>query len=240
MALLIQHTRRLAAAHFQPLVEASDWCAPLAAGGYGTPHAEAWAPVVGGGGVDAASAADCCSRCAAHRDCNVFVFCDAPARCGSQCWLKRVGSTAQALAALSTADPSVPWRSGVLSSKVDDVDVALLPAVDARPAVELRTPHGAIRLRLRDDLAPDSTAFVRRLSATPALCTSACEFYRAEPGFLLQGSMRSRIPSNNVTAKGPVMHKGMVGWAGGSAGPDFFIYLVRTCRPQLHNHALTL
>lgn len=46
--------------------------------------------------------------------------------------------------------------------------------------------------------------FPRVLSHTPA-----GEFYRVEPGFLIQGSMRSFIPPNKVTKKGPkIMEKG--------------------------------
>jgi hypothetical protein len=41
-----------------------------------------------------------------------------------------------------------------------------------------------------------------------------------------QGSLEGYIPSNNVTTPGPkVMERGEIGWAGGSAGPDFFIYI---------------
>ena len=78
-----------------------------------------------------------------------------------------------------------------------------------------------------------------------------CKFYRAEPNLLLQGIIADNVRVNNVlgpcpptadTANnqhkqpincpehdpncgchGPIMTKGMVGWAGGSGGPDFFI-----------------
>ena len=41
-----------------------------------------------------------------------------------------------------------------------------------------------------------------------------------------QGSLRAFFAPNNVTTPGPkIMEKGEIGWAGGSAGPDFFIYL---------------
>ena len=49
---------------------------------------------------------------------------------------------------------------------------------------------------------------------------------RAEPAFLLQGSLRARIAPNNITRPGPRhMRRGDVGWAGASYGPDFFVYL---------------
>ena len=79
-----------------------------------------------------------------------------------------------------------------------------------------------------------------------------CEFYRAEPNMLLQGVIAHRpsaasrddvavvrlgpcpienyVPENECPkhdpdcgCHGPVMTRGMVGWAGGGSGPDFFI-----------------
>jgi cyclophilin family peptidyl-prolyl cis-trans isomerase len=81
--------------------------------------------------------------------------------------------------------------------------------------------------------------------ATP--CTG--KFYRNEPGFLLQGEfecmgklltkvVKGECPSGTAVdaarecpphdpqcgCHGPIFQPGMVGWAGGSAGPHFFIY----------------
>ena len=92
-----------------------------------------------------------------------------------------------------------------------------------RPASNAAGRHA--RLRLRPDWSAESVDYVRRV-AEGGLCSSACAFYRVEPGFLLQGSLRAFLAPNNVTRKGPkIMERGEVGWAGGSAGPDFFIYL---------------
>ncbi len=53
-----------------------------------------------------------------------------------------------------------------------------------------------------------------------------CEFYRAEPDFLLQGSMRAYIPSYHKMNLGPrFMQRGDVGWAGTENTTHFFIYL---------------
>mmetsp|Transcript_19546 Transcript_19546/g.33065 ORF Transcript_19546/g.33065 Transcript_19546/m.33065 type:complete len:281 (-) Transcript_19546:94-936(-) len=75
---------------------------------------------------------------------------------------------------------------------------------------------------------------------------SRCNFYRAEPKLLLQGVIAQHsISSNSVSlgpcpekqppksncpehdpncgCHGPIMTKGMVGWAGGGEGPDFFL-----------------
>ena len=77
------------------------------------------------------------------------------------------------------------------------------------------------------------------------VCTR-CKFYRAEKKLLLQGVIaQNSIPSSavvlgpcpeaappelhcpehdpNCACHGPIMTKGMVGWAGGGEGPDFFI-----------------
>ena len=70
-----------------------------------------------------------------------------------------------------------------------------------------------------------------------------CVFYRAEPGFLLQGGMRAVVPPNSRCRAfpggpadctdpqerpgGKMMEKGQVAWAGGSAGPDLFILMGR-------------
>ncbi|KAK1740207.1 hypothetical protein QTG54_009157 [Skeletonema marinoi] len=75
---------------------------------------------------------------------------------------------------------------------------------------------------------------------------SRCNFYRAEPELLLQGVIaqhsissdsvslgpcpdklppQSHCPEHdpNCGCHGPIMTKGMVGWAGGGEGPDFFL-----------------
>ena len=52
--------------------------------------------------------------------------------------------------------------------------------------VELETSFGKIRIRLRSEWSTHSVDYMRRLAANPDLCSSACEFYRAEKGFLLQ------------------------------------------------------
>ena len=48
----------------------------------------------------------------------------------------------------------------------------------------------------------------------------------AQPPSCSQGSLRAYIPANNKTTPGPkFMERGEIGWAGGSSGPDWFIYL---------------
>jgi cyclophilin family peptidyl-prolyl cis-trans isomerase len=242
---LVAHTRALADAHleFAHLFDRAElggstaraashapaFCvADAATGAVGTPHAELWGDVVvagagGEGGNSAASAVACCASCAATRGCNVWVWCSDAAACGNQCWLKRVGDPATA--APHASGGGVPWTSGALPKDADVPLASLPPPDESIHVVALVTQHGAIRLRLQPGWSASSVAFVRLLAAHP-LETPACEFYRVEPGFLLQGSLRALIPANNETTPGPrAMRRGDVGWAGGSFGPDFFIYL---------------
>ena len=225
-------------------------------GEVGQLHAELWGDVVRSGigagadsGHTAPSAAACCKACENTRGCNIFVWCADSAACGQQCWLKRVGDPAAATVHNSGA--GVPWHSGVLPKDGDvapgslpppdesvralvmDIAACLLLMTCVRvrflhlqiTSIVLASPKGDIRLKLRPEWSESSIAFVRLLAAHP-LCTPACEWYRVEPGFLLQGSLRALIPSNNVTTKGPrAMKRGDVGWAGAGPGPDLFIYL---------------
>ena len=108
----------------------------------------------------------------------------------------------------------------------------------------------AVRLKLLPEYSRPSVDFVR--FAADNSCDG--ELYRSENNFLVQGRIacsrlrggRSSVPKvvkgacpagvtparlrqcpshdPNCGCHGPIMSKGMVGWAGGSAGPDFFIY----------------
>ena len=243
LAALVVHTRALTAAHLEvahqfnvfhePKQQSkravaeppASLCAPDAVTGVvGQPRTEIWGDVVLSGvgagttaGHSAPSAAACCEACEATRGCNVFVWCSDAAACGQQCWLKRVGDPS--VAAVHSSGASVPWHSGTLP-KDGDVDHRSLPPPDESiKGIILATPKGNIRLKLRPDWSASSVAFVRLLAAHP-LATPSFEFYRVEPGFLLQGSLRALIASNNITTKGPrAMQRGDVGWAGAGPGP---------------------
>ena len=247
LAALVVHTRALTAAHrevahqFSRFEEpqrrkgatppAASLCAPDAASGVvGQPHTERWGDVVVSGvgagtaaGHSAPSAAACCKACEDTRGCNVFVWCADAAACGQQCWLKRVGDPAAA--EIHSSGAGVPWHSGTLPKDADVNPGSLPPPDESITGVVLATPKGNMRLKLRPDWSASSVAYVRLLAAHP-LSTPAFEFYRVEPGFLLQGSLRALIPANNVTTPGPrPMRRGDVGWAGGGPGPDFFFFL---------------
>lgn len=107
----------------------------------------------------------------------------------------------------------------------------------------------AVRLKLLPEYSQPSVDFLR--FAATEQCDG--ELYRSENNFLVQGRIACRgvrggrnsvpkvvkgdCPAGVTPTKrqcpshdpqcgchGPIMSKGMVGWAGGSAGPDFFIY----------------
>ena len=206
----------------------------------------------GVGGLTAASAVECCRLCRRHRGCNVYVWSTAGDRA---CWLKRTEEP-RGLVPSRARGSNVPWTSGVLQKDAAlgarDTHAVLAKGTDVS-AVVISTPLGEIRVRLMPDWHEPSARYVGAIAAGPreegaawtdadtaaveggraarsethaGLCTSACAFYRAEPGFLIQGSLRSLIPPNAETKEGPkLMERGDVGWAGGFSGPDFFIYL---------------
>jgi len=200
--------------------------------GEGTPKVELDGSVVtpgwssDGRGLRTGSPRECCEACLAQRGCNVWVFCllGGTAPCAGQCWLKRQDNPVAPAARAS--GPSVPWVSGTLRRAFWPPS-APLPLPDTVLAtVTLASPAGDIRLALRPEWSRESATYVRQLADLgDELCVD-CKFYRAEPGFLLQGVLRAVIPANNITTPGPrPMQSGDVGWAGGGPGPDFFIYL---------------
>ena len=111
------------------------------------------------------------------------------------------------------------------------------------------TSMGTLKIVLRPDLSPESVDYIHQLvkhvSQSNQPCRN-CRLYRAEKPGILQGILRhpnvapsttlGSCPSGFDTVKndcpkwdancqchGPVMTKGMVAWAAGKSGPDFFI-----------------
>jgi cyclophilin family peptidyl-prolyl cis-trans isomerase len=120
-----------------------------------------------------------------------------------------------------------------------DISVMVLPT-----KLILKMHIGEIVIVLRPDLSPETVDYVRKL-ATVGAC-ERCMFYRAEKPGILQGVMaHSKVPVSSTKGTcpagvesvhnecppwdtscgchGPVMTRGMVGWAAGKTGPDFFI-----------------
>ena len=104
----------------------------------------------------------------------------------------------------------------------------------------------AVTLRLLPEFSAESVAFLHE--AARSSCPG--QLYRVEKSFLIQGRIscargatqtkvvKAGCPSGVAVdtkricpshdpqcgCHGPIMARGMVGWAGGSAGPDWFIY----------------
>ena len=105
--------------------------------------------------------------------------------------------------------------------------------------ISLETPLGDILIQMRSDLSIESVEYIQRLLKDRRPCEE-CRFYRAQDRGILQGIMKKpgvkvnhvlgSCPPNVNTVRngkkkchGPIMTRGMVGWAGGGSGPDFFI-----------------
>ena len=84
--------------------------------------------------------------------------------------------------------------------------------------------HGSIRLFLRPEWCNLSATYAERVADAGGRRST---LYRLEPGFLVQGRLfGAGVPTLRKTPEAPkLMERGEVGWAGGGAGPDFFIYL---------------
>jgi hypothetical protein len=103
---------------------------------------------------------------------------------------------------------------------------------------------GVIRIVLRPDLSQESVDYIR---ATVQTGCKRCSLYRAEKPGILQGivaaaddshvtkkgscpagdesSTKNDCPAwdQNCACHGPIMTRGMVAWAAGGTGPDFFM-----------------
>lgn len=114
----------------------------------------------------------------------------------------------------------------------------------ANETLVLITKHGIIRIAMRPDLSKESVDYIREL--TQSKTCHDCNLYRAERNFLLQGIMKNPNSRIKITkgacppgyedksddcppeqfacgCHGPTMTRGLVGWAAGDTGPDFFI-----------------
>lgn len=109
------------------------------------------------------------------------------------------------------------------------------PVDDLPKTLTLETSQGNIVIELRPNQALESVQYIKKLLDSPKPC-KGCRFYRAEQRGILQGILHKEdVPANEVLGKcpddveetekchGPMMKKGMVGWAAGEGGPDFFI-----------------
>ena len=172
-------------------------------------------------GLHTMTAQECCEACRSTRGCNIFVW--GSEKLGKtlhrQCWLKRTDKEEEIQERTATH-----WTSGILD-KDWIINASLLPpAPSTMSRVVLRTIHGSIRIRLKDQWSQRSVDYIRLL-AHSGLCYD-CGFYRSEKGFLLQGVLRGLIPVVEEAKKVKTFDTGDVGWAG-PWGPHFFIYMGR-------------
>ena len=199
-------------------------------------------PGSGPGSTVSTSTKSCCELCANTRGCNLWVACTDP-WCGNQCWLK--WSEEPSKPKIRGQGGTIPWTSGFMNKDVPgDQPVPSEAALNATRMVALRVgSHGELRIRLKPEWHLPSVRYVQS-AALGDFCTVKCELYRAEPGFLLQGALRALVAPNKRCRQfpggpeectdprerpgGAAMEKGDVAWAGGSAGPDFFIMLGRS------------
>ena len=138
------------------------------------------------------------------------------------------------------AEP-LPIAKGVRERQV----VETKNAVAVTETLVLKTAEGDIKITLLPDLSKESIDYIRAMVADAGNC-SPCNLYRAEKPGILQGVLTNKeipVPTVKGTCPqgsegvpndcpdwdktcgchGPVMTKGMVAWAAGATGPDFFI-----------------
>ena len=168
---------------------------------------------------------EACERaCRSKRGCNVFVW---STRGDGACWLKRVdGETPRRM----NEGEESGWDSGTIVGKdlPRDVGEVLAGGAETREVMMSMEGFGDVRLTLKPEWHESSAEYLRALaSKSETSCEETCEVYRVEPGFLVQGTLRSFSTAANVeTKRGPkLMERGDVGWAGEGPGPDFFVYL---------------
>jgi len=183
------------------------------------------------------SISDCCEKCANTSGCNVYVFCD-ESWCKGQCWLKRVENPDVERPKLrngaTEGDANVPWTSGMLmkdfvkSENAGEEGGGETRVKTLKEQVSIQTPVGKFTIHLKPEWHRKSVEYLTDLAETENACQGkSCKLYRVEPGFLVQGVLRSFVVrANKETFQfQKLMEYGDVGWAGGSAGPDFFVYL---------------
>jgi len=136
-------------------------------------------------------------------------------------------------------DPKEASLRGQVSNNDSVVDTSIKPLGKTEEilpkSLTLSTVEGEILINLRPDLSLDSVKYIKALLDSPKACKN-CRLYRAEQRGILQGILvKDDVAPNTVLGScpegvdteelchGPIMHRGLVGWAAGEGGPDFFI-----------------
>jgi len=192
--------------------------------------------------VGATPSDDACARaCEDTKGCNVWVRGrdDASVDVRGACWLKRRDRASIDVAHRSEG-VGCAWNSGTLAKDFARESEEVVSRLGASALAESRTAtltiegFGDVVLRLKPEWHHESVQFIRALALERGSCEGTCEIYRVEPGFLVQGTLKSTVVASNTHTKdGPkLMERGDVGWAGEGPGPDFFFYLGE--RPAAH------
>lgn len=122
----LQHPSSVSPATASPPAPAADFVvpAPQRAGQCIVyEHVDSWGYAPWGSAEKASSAAECCERCLQSRgssdpekaDCNIWVWCADPVRCGSQyqdCWIKWLPYVRVIMPKEASLNDTVPWMSG--------------------------------------------------------------------------------------------------------------------------------
>lgn len=149
--------------------------------------------------------------------------------------------------AATTRRESAEARGVILRTSLGDVRIHFTPELAGTSSIHYITQVVEAASAKRDG-GSSAAKNADDPRMTEGVACQKCKFYRAEKQLLLQGivSETSAAPRTQVAlgpcpvedyvpkskcpahdphcgCHGPVMTKGMVGWAGGGAGPDFFI-----------------
>jgi cyclophilin family peptidyl-prolyl cis-trans isomerase len=151
------------------------------------------------------------------------------------------------------ADIDTVDSSNISKEEDAEEDTGADADAEQKPTVTLVTSQGDILIHLRPDLAPESVQYVQALIQSDAPCKKCRFYRAEQRGILQGVLVKDGIPPNETLGKcpltsdelqefhkkvaeedesgkakppachGPLMTRGMVGWAAGEGGPDFFI-----------------
>eukprot|EP00584_Thalassiosira_punctigera_P019219 CAMPEP_0172549352 /NCGR_PEP_ID=MMETSP1067-20121228/18473_1 /TAXON_ID=265564 ORGANISM="Thalassiosira punctigera, Strain Tpunct2005C2" /NCGR_SAMPLE_ID=MMETSP1067 /ASSEMBLY_ACC=CAM_ASM_000444 /LENGTH=260 /DNA_ID=CAMNT_0013336731 /DNA_START=183 /DNA_END=965 /DNA_ORIENTATION=+ len=146
-------------------------------------------------------------------------------------------------------DASDPPRGLIIHTHMGDVRIHFTPELAGESSIRyVADVVMAAAARQNNGMGYGTAKTMNGRKVTEGFMCQRCKFYRAEKKLLLQGVVaeESSVPRGKVTlgpcpdpnfvpkskcpahdpncgCHGPVMTRGMVGWAGGGGGPDFFI-----------------
>jgi len=142
----------------------------------------------------------------------------------------------------------LPSAQGLLiHTHMGDIRIHFTPELAGESSIQYITDVvQAASAKQNNGMGSNAAETMNGRRITEGFMCQKCKFYRAEKQLLLQGIIsegprnnqvvlgpcpnpdykpKSKCPAHdpNCGCHGPIMTKGMVGWAGGGGGPDFFI-----------------